>query len=103
MSEVERAGLGMAAFPGEDHLRVDEVETTGGDQEGIVAQREAVMEEGTICVCSPAKGRLGTGVSYMDGEQRSQLPWRLVSERADGNAKLLLWKMGEGWVGCLDP
>lgn len=63
MSEVERAGLGMAAFPGEDHLGVDEVETAGGDQEGIVAQREAVVEEGTICVCSPAQGPLGTGVS----------------------------------------
>lgn len=57
MGQVERGrgGLGEAAFPREDHLRVDKVEATGGDQEGIVAQGEAMAEEGTICVCSPAQ------------------------------------------------
>lgn len=65
VSQVERGwgGLREAAFPREDHLGVDEVEATGGDQEGIVAQREAMAEEGTICVCSPAQGVLGAGVS----------------------------------------
>ena len=35
MGQVERGrgGLGEAAFPREDHLRVDKVEATGGDQE----------------------------------------------------------------------
>lgn len=65
VGQVERAGggLGEAAFPGEDHLGVDEVEATGGDQEGIVAQREAMAEEGTIRVCSPAQRVLGARVS----------------------------------------
>lgn len=56
MGQVERGGdgLGGAAFPGENHLGVDEVEATGGDQKGIVAQREAMAEEGTIRVGSPA-------------------------------------------------
>lgn len=57
VGQVERGGggLGEAAFPREDHLGVDKVEATGGDQEGIVAQREAVAEEGAIRVCSPAQ------------------------------------------------
>lgn len=57
VGQVERGGggLGEAAFPREDHLGVDEVEATGGDQEGIVAQREAVAEEGAIRVRSPAQ------------------------------------------------
>lgn len=65
MGQVERAGgdLGEAAFPREDHLGVDEVEATGGDQEGIVAQREAMAEEGAIRVRSPAQRALGAGVS----------------------------------------
>lgn len=32
-----RNGSGGAAFSREDHLGVDEVEATGGDQEGVVA------------------------------------------------------------------
>lgn len=65
MGQVKRSGggLGEAAFPREDHLGVDKVEATGGDQEGIVAQREAMAEEGTICVGSPAQRVLGAGVS----------------------------------------
>lgn len=57
MGQVERGGggLGEAAFSREDHLGVDKVEATGGNQEGIVAQREAMSEEGTIRVCSPAQ------------------------------------------------
>lgn len=56
MGQVERGGdgLGGAAFPRENHLGVDEVEATGGDQEGIVAQREAMAEEGPVRVGSPA-------------------------------------------------
>lgn len=65
MSQVERGGggPGEAASPGEDHLGVDEVQATGGDQEGIVAQREAVAEEGAVRVCPPAQRVLGAGVS----------------------------------------
>lgn len=65
MGQVERGGggLGKATFPGEDHLGVDEVEATGGDQEGIVVQGEAMAEEGTICVRSPAQRILDAGVS----------------------------------------
>lgn len=40
MGQVERSGggPGEAAFPREDHLGVDEVQATGGDQEGVVAE-----------------------------------------------------------------
>lgn len=48
-----RDGPGRAAFPRENHLGVDKVEATGGDQEGVVVQGEAVLEKGSICVCSP--------------------------------------------------
>lgn len=55
VGQVERGGGGLreAVFPREDHLRVDEVEAAGGDQEGVVAQREAMAEEGTVRVRSP--------------------------------------------------
>ena len=46
-------GPGGAAFSRENHLGVDNVEATGGDQEGVVAQREAMSEKGTIRACSP--------------------------------------------------
>lgn len=70
MGQVERGGggRGEAAFPREDHLGVDKVEATGGDQEGVVAQREAVAEEGAVCVCSPAQRVLGAGVSWEEPE-----------------------------------
>lgn len=70
MSQVERGGggPGEAASPGEDHLGVDEVQATGGDQEGIVAQREAVAEEGAVRVCPPAQRVLGAGVSWEEPE-----------------------------------
>lgn len=57
VGQVERGGggLGEAAFPGEDDLGVDKVEATGGDQQGVVAQQEAMAEEGTIRVRSPAQ------------------------------------------------
>lgn len=48
-----RNGPGGAAFPRENHLGVDKVEATGGDQEGVVVQGEAVSEKGAIRVCSP--------------------------------------------------
>lgn len=65
MGQVERSGggPGEAAFPREDHLGVDEVQATGGDQEGVVAEREAVAEEGAVRVCPPAQRVLGAGVS----------------------------------------
>lgn len=55
MGQVDgsRGGLGGAAFPRENHLGVDKVEATGGDQEGAVVQREAMSEKGPICVRSP--------------------------------------------------
>lgn len=48
-----RNGPGGAAFPREDHLGVDEVEATGGDQERIVVQGEAMSQESAVCVRSP--------------------------------------------------
>lgn len=56
MGQVEGIGdgLGGAALPGEDHLGVDEVESTDRDQEGVVAQGEAMVEKGPIGVGPPA-------------------------------------------------
>ena len=70
MGQLERGGggPGEAASPGEDHLGVDEVQATGGDQEGVVAQREAVAEEGAVRVCPPAQRVLGAGVSWEEPE-----------------------------------
>lgn len=55
MGQVDgsRNGPGGAAFSRENHLGVDKVEASGGDQEGVVAQREAMSEKGAIRVCSP--------------------------------------------------
>lgn len=56
-------GRGAAALPREDHLRVDEVEAAGGDQQRVVAQGEAVAEEGAVRARSPAQRVPGAGVS----------------------------------------
>lgn len=87
MSQVERSGggLGGAAFPGEDHLGVDKVEATGGDQKGIVAQREAMAEEGVICVCSPAQRGLGAGVSWEEPWGQGLRVWGLSGLSPWGN------------------
>lgn len=55
MGQVEWGGGGLrrVGFPREDHLGVDEVDATGGDQERIVAQGETILEEGTVRVRSP--------------------------------------------------
>lgn len=57
------AGRGAAAPPREDHLGVDEVEAAGGHQQRVVAQGEAVAQEGAVRARSPAQRVPGAGVS----------------------------------------
>lgn len=115
VGQVKRAGLGLAAFSGEDHLGVDEVEAAGGDQEGVVAQREAVAEERVIHVCSPEQGLLRAGVSceshggwgggswgsqqrqkgQRDGGVEASVTKEAASWEDSWSAKLLLWEAGE--------